>query len=520
MILSQTHLSLRQMPFASSKFFIGFPVCMRGFCLLLVCLAPGIYTAHAQAIDARISVVSLQPARARIEGKRAVGTRDWSFRNSYAGVVNLGERIENLSLTNDSGALVAVSKLAPGEFRAKEPCARFSYEVRLDAPENVADAAYVSWISETRAVLMLNDLLPRLPEERDANSVAVHFSLPSNWQIVSLETQKGNDSFIVKDAARAVFFVGQNLRTREQRIGAMIFTLATADEWAFTDEDAMRSIADVLREHIKTNNGVPRENAMLMLTAFPRAVGATRWSGLTRGGTTLLLLGQASSRPAALAGLSVPLAHELFHLWIPNGVALDGNYDWFYEGFTQYQALRACVRLGTLTFQEFLNAIGAAFDAYRAVIERDKFSLVEASERRWTGAPGIVYHKGLLTAFLYDLTLREKTGGKRSLEDVYRELFRVYRRTEARTDGNVAVIKTLSDELEIPSFARQYVTSASTINLLSAIAPFGLKIEPGGVRTRLAVSDSLTRKQRDLLRQLGYNTETHLKSRRVTQKVK
>jgi predicted metalloprotease with PDZ domain len=280
----------------------------------------------------------------------------------------------------------------------------------------------------------------------------------------------------------------------------------------------MRSIADVVREHIKTNGGVPRENAMLMLTTFPRAAGASRWSAETRGGTTLLLLGQSFSRAAALAGLSVPLAHELFHLWIPNGVALDGHYDWFYEGFTQYQALRTSVRLGTLTFQEFLDAIGGAFDAYRAMIDRDKYSLVEASERRWTGAPGIVYHKGLLTAFLYDLTLREKTGGKRSLDDVYRELFRSYRRTDARTDSNAAVIKTLSEALESPFFARQYVTSASTIDLSSGIAPFGLTIEQGGVRTRLAIADSPTRKQRDLLRQLGYNSETHLKSRRVERK--
>lgn len=502
----------------SYKLFISSSACVPVFWLLFLCLAPGIYTARAQAIDAHLSVVSLRPARVRIEGKRTVGVRDWSFRNSYAGVVNLGERIENLLLTNDSGTGVEVRKLAPGEYRAKEPCARFSYEVRLDAPENVADAAYVSWISETRAVLMLNDLLPRLPEEKELSSAAVHFTLPLNWQIVSLESQTANDTFDVKDAARAVFLIGQNLRKREQRIGAMTFTLATASEWAFTDEDAMRSIADVLREHIKTNGGVPRENAMLMLTAFPRAVGASRWSAETRGGTTLLLLGQASSRTAALAGLSVPLAHELFHLWIPNGVALDGNYDWFYEGFTQYQALRTCVRLGTLTFQEFLNAIGAAFDAYQQMIDRDKFSLVEISEKRWTGAPGIVYHKGLLTAFLYDLTLRGKTNGKHSLDDVYHELFRSYRRTEARTDGNAAVIKTLSEALGMPSFAQQYITSASTFDLSSIIAPSGLKIEPGGVRTRLAVADSPTRKQRDLLRQLGYNIETHLKSQRMERK--
>jgi len=520
MIFTPTVRSYQQMIFSCSKLSRKFSACVRVFCFLLLCLAPGVYAAHGQAIDAHFYVVSLEPARVRIEGKRAIGTRDWSFRNSYASVINLGERIENLSLTDDSGIGVEVRKLAPGEYRAKEPCARFSYEVKLDAPMNVADAAYVSWLSGTRGVLMLNDLLPRLPEETKVNfdAVAVHFTLPSNWQIVSLESRTANDAFAVKEAARAVFFVGQNLRQHEQRIGAMNFTLIATGEWAFADEDAMRSIADVLHEHIKTNNGVPRESAMLILTPFPRAVGVSRWSAETRGGTTLLLLGQGASRAEALARLSVTLAHELFHLWIPNGIALDGNYDWFYEGFTQYQALRTCVHLGTLTFQEFLNAIGAAYDAYRETADRDKFSLIEASERRWINAPGIVYHKGLLTAFLYDLTLMEKTGGKRSLDNVYQELSRNYRPPKARADGNIAVTKALGEVGAMPDFVRQYVMSANAFDLSSVIAPFGLRVETGGARTRLAVIDSPNRKQRDLLRKLGYNNETHAKFPRVGRK--
>ncbi len=485
--------------------------------LTLFFLVPFVMDARGQAISARISVESLDPARVRIEGVRGDNVRSWSFRNTYASVGNLGERIENLKLMNADGAGVEVRKLAAGEYEAKEPCARFSYDVKLAPPSNVADAAYVSWLAEKRGVLMLNDLLPRVPDERKANSsdVIISFVLPVSWQIVSLENRKARDAFVVKDAARAVFFVGQNLRERQQRVGTMNFTLATNGEWAFTDEDAMRAVLDVLREHTGTNGGVPRESAMLLLSPFPRSVGASRWSAETRGGTTLLLLGQAPSRTAALTHLSVPLAHELFHLWIPNGVALDGNYDWFYEGFTQYQALRTCVRLGTLTFQDFLNAIGGAFDAYRLIADRDKFSLIEASQRRWTSAPGLIYNKGLLAAFLYDLTLRHKTGGKRSLDNVYQELFRRYHQQEARVDGNAALIKALGEANEMQSFVQQYIEHAGAIDLPSAISSFGLRIDPGGVRTRLMLIDSLNHKQRDLLRKLGYNNDSRVTSQRV-----
>jgi hypothetical protein len=44
---------------------------------------------------------------------------------------------------------------------------------------------------------------------KKANSVAVHFTLPLNWQIVSLESRTANDTFVVKDATRAVFSSGR-----------------------------------------------------------------------------------------------------------------------------------------------------------------------------------------------------------------------------------------------------------------------------------------------------------------------
>ncbi|MFN2455238.1 MAG: hypothetical protein ABR577_13550 [Pyrinomonadaceae bacterium] len=483
----------------------------------LVLLTFGAGVAQAQTIDARISVVSLAPARVRVEGERAVSSRRWSFRNAYASVNNLADRIENLSLTDEHGANVTARKLAPGEYAAEESVKHFSYEVKLDAPPNDGDAAYVSWLNAARGVLMLGDLLPLPIAENEISppEVAVHFALPLEWKIASLESKRENNSFATKDAARAVFYIGHDLRERRLQVGGMSLALIAAGEWAFTDEDVSQMAGDILREHLTTQGGAAQASAALIVSPFPRAVGAGRWSAETRGGTTFLLLGHAPSRTAALAQLSVPLAHELFHLWIPNGLALDGNYDWFYEGFTQYQALQTCVRLGLLTFQDYLNAVGGAFDAYRAIARRDELSLVDASARRWTGAPGLVYNKGLLTAFLYDLTLRQQTDGKRSLSDVYKELFRRYRSPQTRTDGNIAVVKALNGAGAMEEFTRLYIENPRAIDLAAAIAPFGLNVAEGAVRTRLTPSDSPSRKQRDLLRKIGYNSEARARTQRA-----
>jgi hypothetical protein len=54
-------------------------------------------------------------------------------------------------------------------------------------------------------------------------------------------------------------------------------------------------------------------------------------------------------------------------------------------------------------------------------------------------------------------------------------------------------------------FGRSFISNPVTINLAEALAPFGLRVETFGLRTRIGVSESLTRQQRDLLHDLGYN---------------
>lgn len=463
--------------------------------------------AHAESLKARISVISVAPARVRIEGERSVATRAWSFRNVYAGVMNLGERIENLTLADNSGAQVPVRKVAPGEYEAASAATRFVYEMKLDAPLFEGDAAHVSWLTNERGFLMPGDLLPLLASEKDEvkPGATLRFVLPERWTIASSTKAGGDGQFEVMDAEAAIFFVGQNLREKRQTIGAMEFTFVTAGEWAFSDEEAAEMAASILKDHAGTFGGAAQSRAMLALAPFPRVAGADRWSAETRGATVTMLIGKSPSRTAALAQLSFPLAHELFHLWIPNGLSLDGNYDWFYEGFTLYQALRAAVRLELLTFQDYLNALGRAFDAYKSAPGRASLSLLEASTRRWTLPPALVYNKGMLVAFLYDLSLRQQTKGKRSLEDVYRELFRAARTSQAGKDGNLAALAALNNAGEMETLTRRYVESAGEIDLPTALAPFGLRVELLGARTRIAVADSLSGSQRDLLRKFGYN---------------
>src|SRR5207302_1488754 len=101
---------------------------------------------------------------------------------------------------------------------------------------------------------------------------------------------------------------------------------------------------------------------------------------------------------------------------------------------------------------------------------------------------------------------------KRSLGDVYRRLFQTYasdRNGANKTDGNDAVTRSLAAELNSADFVNRDIRSAVSINLTTELAPFGLKVEKIGLRTHISVSENLTKQQRDLLHDLGYNDATH-----------
>jgi predicted metalloprotease with PDZ domain len=485
------------------------------FTALLLVFSAG--AVRAESLNAGIVILSGSPPRVQILGERSLPTRAWSFRNVYAGVMNLGERIENLKLADANGVAIAVRRLAPGEYESARAATRFSYEMNLDAPLFDTDASHISWLTNERGFLMTGDLLPLTVSEKGSakTSAKVGLVVPTRWTIATTERAGDDKWFEVADVENAVFFVGQNLREKRQRVGAMEFAYVTAGDWAFSDEELAEMAASILKEHAGTFGGTPQGRAMLILAPFPRAAGADHWSAETRGGTVTLLAGKLPSKTAALAQLSFPLAHELFHLWIPNALALDGNYDWFYEGFTLYQALRAAVRLNLLTFQDYLNALGRAFDAYRTAQGREELSLLAASERRWTVSPALVYNKGMVAAILYDLGLRQKSKGKRSLDDVYREMYRLHHVSQSRADGNSAALAALNNAGEMQELTRRYIESASAIDLAAAIAPFGLRVESFGARTRILVSEQLSGAQRDLLRKFGYNEKLDGTHRRL-----
>jgi predicted metalloprotease with PDZ domain len=151
------------------------------------------------------------------------------------------------------------------------------------------------------------------------------------------------------------------------------------------------------------------------------------------------------------------VSHEYFHAWnvkrirpqafVPYDLARE-NYTrllWVFEGFTAYYDDLMLARAGLMSRAQYLDALGRTMSIVMQRSARLKQSLAESSFDAWIkyyrqdeNAPNSVvsyYQKGSLVALALDLSIRHESGGRRSLDDLMRWLWRQWRTAGASYEG-------------------------------------------------------------------------------------
>ena len=152
---------------------------------------------------------------------------------------------------------------------------------------------------------------------------------------------------------------------------------------------------------------------------------------------------QVSERYRTLLGLA---SHEYFHTWNVKRIkpAAFTPYDleregytallWAFEGVTSYYDDLALVRCGLIERKDYLELLGRAITVHLRAPGRRRQTLAESSFDAWIkyyrpdenspNATVSYYAKGSLVALCLDMLIRDKTRGKKSLDDVMRALWR------------------------------------------------------------------------------------------------
>ena len=144
------------------------------------------------------------------------------------------------------------------------------------------------------------------------------------------------------------------------------------------------------------------------------------------------------------------VSHEYFHTWNVKRIkpAAFAPYDlsrenhtrllWIFEGFTSYYDDLLLLRSGVVDRKDYLRILGKQIGSVLASPGRHKQSVADSSFDAWTryykqdeNSPNAIvsyYTKGSLVALGLDLTIRERTDGGHSLDDVMRLLWDRYGR--------------------------------------------------------------------------------------------
>jgi predicted metalloprotease with PDZ domain len=480
-------------------------------CGLFLFCAAGV---PAHSIEAKITVIS--PARVVVEGKfleeRFSEEKNWTFLQSYADVGELGKRIFKFELFDAQGGDVGYKKFAPGIYTAKGAAARWRYEIDLRPAEAPTAAAHVSWLLPDGGLLMPEDLLPRLTlATGEKASAKITLELPEGWKAWSADKRGGENEFEIDDVSRSVLAVGKNWRESTVQQGSTELSFLTTGEWQFSDEQALGTVQSILEEHARVFNEMPAPKLQVVLAPFPKAVDPGRWRAETRGASVVIISSRMPFKSQAIQRLYEQLRHEVFHLWIPNKLALSGNYDWFFEGFTLYRALRTGRRLNQIRFADVLDVLGRAYTL--SELEKKDLSLIEASKRRWEGNFDYVNSRGMIVAFLCDLALLRESRGRRSLTEIFREIYDKHDDSNPEEDGTKAILATLRSYPELKPIVDRYIEGKEKIDLAPALAEFGLEAQTSGGDTTIKIKPKLTGRQKSLLVRLGLNLNSELPER-------
>lgn len=444
-----------------------------------------------QNADVSLTVRSVTPPIVEIRGRYAQSSvkRNFSLINDSAGFSDLAKRFSDIRLEDNDGKAVAFKQFIPGEYVAANDFVGWRYTVDLTPEKRWATAAHVSWIGPNQGVLFVDDLLP-LQSAKECGSLSVTVKLPDGW------TAFGNENNRISCSDKVVYFLTR--RSRQLSTIPSPVDLIISGDWKFTDQQAVDFVGEIYSAYKKLFGGEPPGRSHIYLLSFPAAVTPGTWEADTRGRTVTILSSDMPFQTQSVQRLHEQLRHEIFHLWMPNAIHLKGNYDWFYEGFALYESLKLGVEVNRLRFDDYLDTLSRAMTVDAAMTDRR--SLITASDSRQSGNDTLIYARGMLIAFLTDLKILSRSGGKRDVSELLRSLYEKYRDPKNEADGN-QVVTTMIGDAEI----RQSIENGETINWASALKAFGIEREEQAGSVLLRVTSKPSGSQKKLLDRLGYN---------------
>lgn len=265
-----------------------------------------------------------------------------------------------------------------------------------------------------------------------------------------------------------------------------------------------RDLARVCEQHAALFGELPLDRYLFLTSAVGEGFG-----GLEHRCSSALLcsrddLPQVTAAPDVAPGEGYRrflglCSHEYFHLWhvtrIRPAALVAGGLNaevhtrllWVFEGFTSYYDDLALVRSGCIAPAAYLQLLAETITRVLRTPGRLVQTLAESSFDAWTkfyrqdenGPNAVVsyYSKGALVALALDLGLRQGTGGRVSLDDLMRALWRRYGQTGIGVpERGLEVLAAELSGLDLTDFFARAVDGTADLDLEPLLAGVGISM--------------------------------------------
>jgi predicted metalloprotease with PDZ domain len=393
---------------------------------------------------------------------------------------NYAKHILRFRITDAKGASVPYTRMRKQTWSVdtrhlNQVAVEFDYRA-----DTLAGTAYVPQLNEATiakdfAFFTGVQLFLMADGHRDAAS-AVHFVFPTEWKIISaLKETSDARTFTALDydtLVDAPTLMGRFDVSRFMVEGKPHY-LAATPAGAFSEGSA-KKLTDMFAEVATSESAIfgslPYEKYIYFYFILPPE------ESTGEGGALEHLNSHVAFVPAGdfpMEPVAWTAAHEFFHLWNVKRIRPIEMwpYDyqrenespllWVSEGFSNYYANRTLLRLGLNSQKRFLDRLAGAIRDVETSPARSYDSPAEASvldclPEKVFGPD--YYRQGQNLAGLLDLSIRNDTHGKASLDDVMRSLFReCYQRGKGfSTEDMIGIVNHLTKR-DYHDFYRRYV---------------------------------------------------------------
>jgi predicted metalloprotease with PDZ domain len=410
------------------------------------------------------------------------------------------------------GAPLAVRRLDPNRWQVSTggcPTVRWQYRVYGNTPLNGSffqlDATHANL--NGGAVFMV-------PEGDKPDPVRLHILAPPDWKVLN-ELGRLNqtdlwfpnyDIFIDAPTEAAPAFTLDRFHLDGKTYRVLIHDYLTPS----TNGPNRAALLASLKAIARVENAVVAPDELDTYTFFFHFDRGS-FDGMEHLFGTQIMVPDGLATPAGLTAAEADAAHEYFHQWNVKRIrprALGPwNYEapnptpslWVAEGFTQYYGEISLERAGLVSRRAYLDQLGAALGQSLTAPAYKLMSAEDASLTAWfhdatplrqdtnTGITTISYYtRGMQIAAVLDLDLRRRTGGRRSLNDVLRWLWRntyhapratYYLPGRGYTDADVErAIESVAGGRSYARFFRDYVAGTKPIPYDRYLAAAGLRL--------------------------------------------